>query len=62
MAARVRYELSRTINTGGFESAKVQVGLEMECEQTREEIEKTYRRCKAFVDRGIAEEEAKWRL
>jgi len=30
--ARVRYELSRTINTGGFESAKVQVGLEMECE------------------------------
>ena len=62
MPARVRYDLSRTINTGSFESAKIQIGLEMECEQTKEDIEKTFRKCKSFVDYRLEEEEAKWRL
>jgi len=62
MTARIRYELSRTINTGKFESVKVQIGLEMECEQTKEDVEKAFRRCKSFVDGRLEEEEAKWRL
>jgi len=60
--AEVGYSIGRTLNLGDFESVKVQVSLSMECEATKEEIEKTYQRAKRFVDAKVAEEEYEWKV
>jgi hypothetical protein len=65
MKANIVYGLTRTLNLGDFESARVNVSLSMEMEGetvSKEDIEKAYGRIKSFVDKKVAEEEARWKL
>ena len=57
---KVSYSTAQTINLGNYESVKVQVGLEMECEE--EDINVTYKRVKNFVDKKIEKETKKWKM
>ena len=60
--ARVDFSLSRTLNMGDFESTRIMVGLSLECEPTREDIQKTYAKAKRFVEVAIAKEEHEWKV
>jgi hypothetical protein len=71
MKAKVEYGLARTLNMGNltlnmgnFESTKVHVSvaLEMDGKVSRQELDKTFGRIKAFVDEKVGEEEARWKL
>jgi hypothetical protein len=58
MKAKVKYSLGRTINTGNYENAKVEIGLELECEET--DVKQAYAKVKKFVDARVKEEELRW--
>lgn len=60
--ARVDFSLSRTLNMGNYESTKITVGLSLECEASREAIEKAYGMAKRFVEIKIAQEEHEWKV
>ncbi|MFA5408825.1 MAG: hypothetical protein WC277_06225 [Bacilli bacterium] len=47
MKAKVSYGLGRTINTGNYENAKIDIHVEFMCEE--DEVEQTYERAKKFV-------------
>lgn len=59
---RVDYSLSRTLNMGNYESTKITVGLSLECEATKENVERQFARAKCFVDRKVAEQEYEWKV
>ena len=60
MKAKVSYGLGRTIPTGNYENAKIDIHVEFMCEE--EDVEKTYERAKRFVRQRVKEEEMEWRL
>jgi len=58
--ARVKYNKGRTINIGNFESIRVDVGIELEMAASDgREIDATFDRLKAWVDKRIATEVAR---
>ena len=59
MKARVSYSITRTINLGNYESVKVQVGLETQCDSAHKD--ETYNQIKDWVDGQIEEETNGWR-
>lgn len=58
MKAKVSYGLGRTINTGNYENAKIDVHVEFMCEE--DEVEQTYERAKKFVRQRVKEEVLEW--
>jgi len=60
--AKIDYTMGRTLNLGDFESVKIQVGLSLECEADRKEIEQAFLRAKRFVDSKLAEQEHEWKV
>jgi len=60
MASRVRYELSRTINMGNYESMKVTIGVERDCKAVDEAV--TLDKLKDFVQSEIEKEEKRIKL
>ena len=58
MKAKVSYGLGRTINTGNFENAKIDIHVEFMCEE--DEVEQTYERAKKFVRQRVKEEVLEW--
>ena len=60
--ARVEYLISRTLNLGDFESVKIQVGLSLECDASKEEVELAFSRAKRFVDTKVVQEEHEWKV
>jgi len=60
--ARVDYSLSRTLNMGNFESTKITVGLSLECEATREEVEQAFEKAKRFVESKMVQQEHEWKV
>ena len=62
MKAKIRYGLSRTINLGSYESAKVDVALELVCDQDDEaSLDTSFEKAKDWVDAKIKEEEMRWK-
>jgi hypothetical protein len=63
MLPRIIYQISRTLNMGGYESTKIQIGLEIDAAaDTKEAVSVAYAKAKQFVESHIAAEEAKCRL
>jgi len=61
LIARIRYAEGVTINMGKFESARVDVALEMPSQLDREKLEKMSEFAKSWVKRALNEEvEALW--
>jgi len=60
MKAKVRYSLGRTINLGNYENAKVEVEVELQCEE--DDIDEAYQQVKGIVDSKIEEEVKRWQL
>ena len=60
--AVVEYSLTRTLNMGNYESTKIQVGLSLECESTREEVERTFEKAKRFVEEKMIRQESDWQV
>ena len=58
--ARVSYSVMKTINLGNMEFAKVQVGLEVQCDRTDEALDATWEQTKEWVDAHIKEETLTW--
>jgi len=58
--AEVSYSLTRTLNMGNYESTKIHVGLSLECEGSKEEIDRAFERTKHFVETKIAVQEHEW--
>lgn len=58
MKAKVSYGLGRTINTGNYENAKIDIHVEFMCEE--DEVEQTYERAKKFVRQRVKEEVLEW--
>jgi len=54
--ARVRVGLGLTINRGNFESARIDVSVELPC--YKEEVEEVYRVAQQFVEERIQKEVA----
>jgi hypothetical protein len=48
-----------TINTGNFESARIDVSISMPCLATQDEVMKTYKEISAWVDDLLTQEEQK---
>lgn len=53
--ARVKFELTKTINLGNYENAKVCVGLEVQCDV--DDIEATYEKIREQVKTKAEQEE-----
>lgn len=53
--AKVSYSKGRTINTGNYNSTRVDVSHEIECEE--HEVEAKFEQCKEFVHRKLREAE-----
>ena len=62
MKAVVEYLLARTLNMGNFESTKIGVSLSLECDGSRQEVEKAFEKAKRFVERKVALEEHDWKV
>jgi len=60
--AKVEYSLARTLNMGNYESTKIHIGFAVECEATKEAVEKAFEGCRAFVKRKIAKEEMEYKV
>lgn len=58
MKAKVSYGLGRTINTGNYENAKIDIHVEFMCEE--DEVEQTYERAKKFVRQRVKEGVLEW--
>ena len=58
MKAKVKYGAGRTFNLGNYESAKVDVGIELICD-SEEDLDDQFEKAKEWVDGKIAEEEAR---
>ena len=54
MSSVTRYSKGRTINNGNFESTRIDIGIELECEDGQED--ETYARLKGWVDNRIRQE------
>lgn len=54
--AKISYSLGRTINTGNYNSVRVDVSHEIECDET--DVEKKYEQLRDFVRGKLREEVA----
>ena len=59
MKAKVKYGAGRTFNLGNYESAKVDVGIELVCDDVEEDLDDQFKKAKEWVDGKIAAEEAR---
>ncbi len=57
---RVKFSLGKTINTGNYENVKIEVGVEMTCEE--DEVDATYKRVRSFVNKRLEQEEKGWSI
>jgi hypothetical protein len=56
--ARIRYGVGLTLNLGNFESARIDVQVEIPCDV--DEIDNAYEQAVAFACERLNEEEARW--
>ena len=54
---KVTYSKGRTVNLGNFESLRVDIGIELECQDGEED--ETFKRLKAWIDAKLAKESGK---
>ena len=55
MMAKVSYSKGRTVNLGNFESTRIDISIELECQES--EIDATYERCHKWVDNKVRQQE-----
>jgi len=56
---KVRYDLSRTVNLGNYESAKIGIGIETDVPDGST-LDETFAWIRAWVNDKVAEEEDLW--
>lgn len=59
---KLKYGSGKTINLGNYESARVDCGIEVMCDNSRTEIEKVWKRIKRFVDDKLEEGVKAWEV
>ena len=60
--AKVKYQLGITINLGNYENAKIDCGIELDCDQDQESMEEAFEDAKEFVKSRVKKEEMEWRM
>lgn len=61
MKGRIKYSLGRTINTGNYENAKIEVGIELDIQSVDEKsLDDWYEKAKRWVNKRVKEEEREW--
>jgi len=61
MKARIKFSLGRTINTGNYENAKFDIGVEQQVDcKDLAELERSLENMKDWVKQRVHEEELEW--